>query len=70
MTVLPVPYIPSATLKAIGSNPPAGLVVLEKPRRVLPPAGEDGNVFPQTLLHHILASTTVTVNSLLFLVLE
>jgi hypothetical protein len=46
MTVLPVPSIPSATLKAIGSNPPAGLVVLEKPHRVLPPAGEDGNGLP------------------------
>jgi len=46
MTVLPVPSIPAATQKAIGSTFPAGLVVLEKPHRVLPPAGEDGNGLP------------------------
>jgi len=46
MTVLPIPLIPSATQKAIGTIPPAGLVVLEKPHRVLPPAGEDGNGLP------------------------
>lgn len=46
MTVLPTPSIPSATQKTIGSIPPAGLVVLEKPHRVLAPAGMDGNGLP------------------------
>ena len=46
MTVLPAPSIPAATLKTIGINPPAGLVILNEPKRILPPAGEDGNGLP------------------------
>jgi hypothetical protein len=46
MTVLPTPSIPAATFKAIGVNPPAGLVVLDTPKRKLPPAAEDGNGLP------------------------
>jgi len=46
MTVLPIPSIPAATKETIGTIPPAGLVVLEHPHRVLPPAGEDGNGLP------------------------
>jgi hypothetical protein len=30
----------------INEVPPAGLVVLAKPNRVLPPAGQDGNGLP------------------------
>ena len=46
MTVLPIPSIPAATQKTIGINPPAGLVVLDKPKRILAPAGQDGNGLP------------------------
>lgn len=46
MTVLPVPSIPPAQKFYTGSIPPAGLVVLEKPHRILPPAGMDGNGLP------------------------
>lgn len=46
MTVLPVPSIPPAQKYYLNSNPPAGLVVLEKPHRILPPAGQDGNGLP------------------------
>lgn len=30
----------------LGATPPAGLVILEKPHRVLPPAGMDGSGLP------------------------
>lgn len=46
MTVLPIPSIPPAQARYLGSVPPAGLVVLEKPNRILPPAGQDGNGLP------------------------
>jgi hypothetical protein len=46
MTVLPVPNIPKLQEKYLGSTPPAGLVVLEHVKRVLPPAGQDGNGLP------------------------
>jgi len=39
MTILPVPQIPRMQQRYLNSVPPAGLVVLEKPHRVLPPAG-------------------------------
>jgi len=46
MTVLPIPSIPAATQKTIGITPPAGLVVLDKPKRELAPASMDGNGLP------------------------
>jgi hypothetical protein len=46
MTVKPVPNIPPVQRNYLGSNPPAGLVVLERPHRVLTPAGMDGNGLP------------------------
>lgn len=46
MTVLPVPSIPPAQQRFLNGVPPAGLVVLEKPKRILPPAGQDGNGLP------------------------
>jgi len=46
MTVLPVPQIPRMQERYLNSVPPAGLVVLERPHRVLPPAGQDGNGLP------------------------
>jgi hypothetical protein len=46
MTVLPVPSIPPMQARYLGATPPAGLVILEKPHRVLPPAGQDGNGLP------------------------
>ena len=46
MTVLPVPSIPEYTQRAVGVTPPAGLVILAKPHRVLPPAGQDGVGLP------------------------
>ena len=46
MTVLPVPQIPTQVQRYTNSVPPAGLAVLEKPHRVLPPAGMDGSGLP------------------------
>lgn len=46
MTVMPVPSIPQMQQRYLNSVPPAGLVVLEQPKRVLPPAGQDGNGLP------------------------
>lgn len=46
MTVLPIPSIPQYQAKYLGNTPPAGLVVLDRPKRVLPPAGAEGNGLP------------------------
>ena len=46
MTVLPIPQIPRAQQMYLGGVPPAGLQILAKPHRVLPPAGQDGNGLP------------------------
>jgi len=46
MTVLPVPQIPKYQERYLNSIPPAGLVVLESPKRILPPAAMDGNGLP------------------------
>lgn len=50
MTVLPVPSIPRFQEKYLNSLPPAGLVVLEHPKRILPPAGQDGNGLPPSTI--------------------
>jgi len=46
MTVLPTPSIPQYQSKYLGNAPTAGLVVLDRPKRVLPPAGTEGNGLP------------------------
>jgi hypothetical protein len=46
MEVLPVPNIPALQNRFLSSTPPAGLVILERPKRVLPPLAEDGNGLP------------------------
>jgi len=46
MTVLPVPQIPRMQQRYLNEVPPAGLVVLAKPNRVLPPACQDGSGLP------------------------
>jgi hypothetical protein len=46
MTVLPIPSIPQYQAKYLGNAPTAGLVVLDRPKRVLPPAGTEGNGLP------------------------
>lgn len=46
MTVMPVPQIPSLQQKYLNGVPPAGLQILAKPHRVLPPAGSEGNGLP------------------------
>jgi hypothetical protein len=46
MIVMPIPSIPPMQKRYLGSVPPAGLVVLEKPNRILPPAGQDGSGLP------------------------
>lgn len=46
MTVLPVPNIPDIQAKYLGATPPAGLQILTNVKRVLPPAGTDGNGLP------------------------
>jgi len=46
MTVLPVPNIPALQEKFLGATPPAGLQILAQVKRVLPPAGADGNGLP------------------------
>lgn len=46
MTVLPVPQIPRFQQNYLNGVPPAGLQILAKPHRVLPPAGQDGNGLP------------------------
>ncbi len=46
MTVLPVPNIPSLQAKYLGATPPAGLQILAPAKRVLPPAGTEGNGLP------------------------
>jgi hypothetical protein len=46
MTVLPVPSIPEYTQRSTGITPPAGLVILAKPHRVLPPASSEGSGLP------------------------
>jgi hypothetical protein len=50
MTVLPIPSIPQAQQRYLSSVPPAGLVVLEKPIRILPPAGQDGSGMPPSTI--------------------
>jgi hypothetical protein len=44
--VLPVQNIPPNQQKYFNSIPPAGLVILQKPIRVLPPLGSEGNGLP------------------------
>jgi hypothetical protein len=46
MTVLPTPTIPGYTQKYLNITPPAGLVVLDKTKRILPPAAADGSGLP------------------------
>ena len=46
MTVLPVPVIPAMQARYLGATPPAGLQVLANVKRILPPAGTDGNGLP------------------------
>jgi hypothetical protein len=46
MTVLPVPQIAKAQAMYLNGTPPAGLEILRKVNRVLPPAGQDGNGLP------------------------
>ena len=46
MTVLPVPNIPRAQATYLNGTPPAGMEILRKVNRVLPPAGMDGNGLP------------------------
>ena len=46
MTVLPTPSIPTYTKQYVGVTPPANLVVLDKTKRTLPPAGTDGTGLP------------------------
>jgi hypothetical protein len=46
MEVLPAPNIPSLQNRFLNSIPPAGLVILERPKRVLPPLASDGNGLP------------------------
>jgi hypothetical protein len=46
MTVLPIPNIPAFQAKYLGNAPTAGLVVLDRPKRILPPAGTEGNGLP------------------------
>jgi len=46
MTVLTVPVIPDLQAKYLGATPPAGLQILAAIKRVLPPAGTDGNALP------------------------
>lgn len=44
--VLPVQNIPILQQRYLNSVPPAGLVILQKPTRVLPPLGSEGNGLP------------------------
>ena len=46
MTVLPIPQNPTYTQRYINQTPPAGLVVLQKVKWTLGPAGTDGNGLP------------------------
>ena len=46
MIVLPVPQIPRMQERYLNGIPPAGLQILAKVNRVLPPAGQDGNGLP------------------------
>ena len=46
MTVLPVPSIPAMQARYLGATPPAGLQILANVKRILPPAGQDGNGLP------------------------
>lgn len=50
MTVLPTPSIPTYTKEYVGINPPAGLVVLDQTKRVLPPAATDGPGLPPSTI--------------------
>ena len=47
MTVLPTPSIPRYTQLYTNTTPPAGLVVLQEPKRVLTPAASDGSGLPE-----------------------
>ena len=47
MTVLPVPSIPAMQARYLGATPPAGLQILANVKRILPPAGQDGNGLPE-----------------------
>jgi hypothetical protein len=46
MTVLPTPSTSAYTKQYLNITPPAGLVVLDKTERVLPPAAADGPGLP------------------------
>jgi hypothetical protein len=46
MTILPTPSTPAYTKQYLNITPPAGLVVLDKTERVLPPAATDGSGLP------------------------
>ena len=46
MTVLPVPSIPPMQQRYLNGIPPAGLQVLAKVNRTLPPASTEGNGLP------------------------
>lgn len=52
MTVLPVPAIPEMQKRYLGATPPAGLQILAKVQRVLPPAGMDENGLPPDTIFH------------------
>jgi len=43
MTILPTPSIPAMVQRYTNETPPAGLIVLQEPNRVLPPAASEGN---------------------------
>ena len=46
MTVMPILSIPPMQQRYLNDVPPAGLQVLQKPHRVLPPAASEGNGLP------------------------
>ena len=46
MVILPTPRIPQLTQRYTNQLPPAGLLVLQKPKRILPPAASEGNGLP------------------------
>ena len=50
MTVLPIAQIPRMQQRYLNEVPPAGLVVLSKPNRILPPAAMDGNGLPPSTI--------------------
>jgi hypothetical protein len=50
MTVLPTPSTPAYTKEYLNITPPAGLVVLDKTKRVLPPAATEGTGLPPSTI--------------------